>query len=635
MTSKNHTKGPSARFHRLRDLQVIGGFLDGARFSFTEGLNCLIGPRGSGKSTAVELIRFAFDQGPTSADGSAAQRRFQSLIEANLSGGQVQLDIETADGMRYRVTRKVDEDPIIQDSNGEPLDLQFKTGALFHPDVFSQNDVEMIADHPSIQLELIDGFKRDELREANARIRKGIQILAENADQIRKLEDSIETITVELRELPNLKETLKGMANVPGAKAEEINQAHAARTQREKESAATEAGEVLLQKFVADLKLRLEILQRDAEAVYPVAKPETPNASLVTAHRQRFEGTCARATALISDAAKQLTAEVQALEAIRADLLKAHQKQEIAFQEFIKKVNASNEQTRERLRLEKKKVALEARKREQEGFRKRLEKLWSDRQQYLDRLSELSDERYQLRQAVADDINAQLAPNIRVSVRQNDDRTALQELLTDLLASARTQPRLAAQRIAETLSPQKLLEFIEAGDSRAFSEWAGLGETMGQKVFAALQSREARLRIEAVILDELTTIELLDGGEYKDSRDLSTGQKCTAILPILMLDSARPLIIDQPEDNLDNSFVYDGIVQSVQKVKNRRQLLFITHNPNIPVLGEAERIFVLRSSGKNAAIEKAGTVDDCRDQIVRLLEGGEKAFMLRKERYKY
>ena len=114
---------------------------------------------------------------------------------------------------------------------------------------------------------------------------------------------------------------------------------------------------------------------------------------------------------------------------------------------------------------------------------------------------------------------------------------------------------------------------------------------------------------------------------------LSTGQKCTAILPILLLDSDNPLIIDQPEDNLDNRFIFQTVVESVRRVKQHRQLILITHNPNIPVLGDAEQVVVLESNGVRARLAREGNVDACKDEIVTLLEGGVEAFQKRGERY--
>ena len=128
-------------------------------------------------------------------------------------------------------------------------------------------------------------------------------------------------------------------------------------------------------------------------------------------------------------------------------------------------------------------------------------------------------------------------------------------------------------------------------------------------------------------------IELKDGTDYKNSAGLSTGQRCTVILPILLLQSERPLLIDQPEDNLDNAFVYDTIVRNLQEAKGGRQLIFATHNPNIPVLGEADRVFVFSSDGRKGHVTHRGGVDDVKEQVEHLLEGGKEAFVLRMQRY--
>ena len=105
------------------------------------------------------------------------------------------------------------------------------------------------------------------------------------------------------------------------------------------------------------------------------------------------------------------------------------------------------------------------------------------------------------------------------------------------------------------------------------------------------------------------------------------------ILPILLLESERPLLIDQPEDNLDNAFVYDTIVKSLRNAKGGRQLIFVTHNPNIPVLGEADRVFVFASDGRQGTVTHRGTVEDVKEQIEHLLEGGKEAFVLRMHKY--
>ena len=104
----------------------------------------------------------------------------------------------------------------------------------------------------------------------------------------------------------------------------------------------------------------------------------------------------------------------------------------------------------------------------------------------------------------------------------------------------------------------------------------------------------------------------------------------------------RYLIVDQPEDELDNRFITEGVVPRMREEKRRRQFIFSTHNANIPVLGDAELILGLTASGDaynrgNAVIrtEHAGSIDarEVRELVEEILEGGEDAFETRRLKY--
>jgi ABC-type lipoprotein export system ATPase subunit len=253
----------------------------------------------------------------------------------------------------------------------------------------------------------------------------------------------------------------------------------------------------------------------------------------------------------------------------------------------------------------------------------------------LQRLSELGDERFAVREAVAHQINAHLSPAIRVSVAQYGNPERYQRLLEEGLKGARVKHLIVAQKLAGTLWPADLAAAVRRRDAGYLMEKAELNPDQADKVVAAMTHSPLLFELETVELLDLPRIELKDGQAYKDSLSLSTGQKCTAILPILLLDSDNPLLVDQPEDNLDNRFIFEAVVDSIRKVKTRRQMIFVTHNPNIPVLGDAERVFVLDSDGANARKANEGSVDQCKTEIVTLLEGGEEAFKARKCRYAY
>jgi len=118
---------------------------------------------------------------------------------------------------------------------------------------------------------------------------------------------------------------------------------------------------------------------------------------------------------------------------------------------------------------------------------------------------------------------------------------------------------------------------------------------------------------------------------------LSTGQKATAILLLLFLDSDAPLVVDQPEDDLDNRFITEEVIPKMRNEKRKRQFVFSTHNANIPVLGDAELILGLSASGEESQIlpEHRGAIDSksVRDLVGKVLEGGKEAFETRRKKY--
>src|SRR5438552_5227271 len=100
-------------FHRLRSLKIEGGFLDGCTFEFADQLNCLIGGRGTGKTTVLELIRWVLDQPSTQNGRGKEAEKLERLIKTNLGSGTARAKIETAEGAIYLVERSVGEEPRI------------------------------------------------------------------------------------------------------------------------------------------------------------------------------------------------------------------------------------------------------------------------------------------------------------------------------------------------------------------------------------------------------------------------------------------------------------------------------------------------------------------------------------------
>ena len=125
-------------------------------------------------------------------------------------------------------------------------------------------------------------------------------------------------------------------------------------------------------------------------------------------------------------------------------------------------------------------------------------------------------------------------------------------------------------------------------------------------------------------------------GEFKSLSTASAGQKTTAILTFILSYGDTPIILDQPEDDLDNRLVYDLIVHKLKQAKENRQIIIVTHNANIPVNGDSEYIISMDSESRFLKVFSEGSVDkkEIKKDICDVMEGSEKAFEMRSNRYK-
>jgi hypothetical protein len=623
----------AAQSHRLRSIQISGGFLDGTQIELSDGLNCLIGARGTGKTSVLELVRYALDALPPAGDPE--RQRIEKLLEANLGKGTVELIIETREGLTYKVIRAWQDDPVVVTADGSPTEISLRAGGVFRADIFSQNEIERIAGRALSQLTLIDGFESEQIAQITSEIKTLTSKLATNATALMPLQDQIDGLNSEIAGLPGVEEKIKALGPITGQNAEAVTKGQTAKSLRQRETDAMEGMWQFLQEYDEQIgELSGAVAGRCGEW-FTRDMLTGPNGPAITGVRQKLLDGGAEIDELLRQARVCVARMQSNLGDAGTGLSAAHARQEAAYQELIKHDLALRGQATERSQLERMKNNLLAKRRQRDQLIDKQAMLQRERTQHLQKLSELRDHRYAIRTGIARRINAALEPDIRVSIEQSGYLGQYQAMLEQALLGARVQRNVVAQRMVERMMPSELVALIRQGDVDGLAERAGLNDEQARKVVDVLKNTEALFALEAVELADRPRIELKDGDQYKESGALSTGQKCTTILPILLLDSDTPLLVDQPEDNLDNRFVCDSVVKGIRKVKATRQLVFVTHNPNIPVLGDADRVFVLESDGARARKAAEGSVDECRDAIVNLLEGGEQAFKRRQQRYAY
>jgi ABC-type sulfate/molybdate transport systems ATPase subunit len=180
------------------------------------------------------------------------------------------------------------------------------------------------------------------------------------------------------------------------------------------------------------------------------------------------------------------------------------------------------------------------------------------------------------------------------------------------------------------LSPREFVELVELGNVEVLASRADISEERAGRIINHLtgQGTEAFLKAD---VEDAVTLELLDGVEYKPTDVLSVGQRCTVVLPILLAHQDQCLVVDQPEDNLDNAFIVDTVVKALAGRGTAAQSIFATHNANIPVLGDADKVFLMTSNGEWGTVDVEGPLasPSVVAAITEVMEGGREAFMRR------
>ena len=617
----------------IEKVEISGGFLPGLSVTIPQGLTCIIGPRGSGKSTLVEAVRFAL------CGISTAPKHCADLIQANLAGGALVTITAFADGSnRYTIKRGLKQNPVLLTSDGRTINtVDLDRGTFLPLDAYSSIEIEAIADEALGQRRrnLLDELRSEQMRSIHLSLAESTRALETNADRIRTTQRTIDDLTEQIEELGDVRARLSALAPSDRESAEDFVRLTRQQQLDQREIAKLDSADRDLKMF----EETLERLRTEAQKVFAarLAEEQSANADtlrhydkLLAASKAPVEKHLSAIKIRIREAQEALAQARQSLSEIQTshagDLAKLTTLNQAASEQA--RVRASLEQQVAKLEaLEQQRVELNA---ESNALFERRKSLKADYILMRDSVSNLRDE-------VASELQHEAGQRVRIRVMRNADHLSYQQMLMEGLKGARVRNQNEILATLMQLRPEQLAQLLQSNDLDSFEQLTHFGKERSVKILDAFRDSVDPLSLEITAIEDRIAIELnvatAGRPHFKDASDLSRGQKCTALLPILLARRDNPLIIDQPEDNLDNHFIFETVVNAVQRMKKRRQMIFITHNANIPVLAEAELVLVMTSDGRIGAIEKRGSVDECREQIIDLLEGGREAFELRSKRY--
>jgi DNA repair ATPase RecN len=186
--------------HAVLSLNVTGGFLAGAQLEFADGLNCLIGGRGAGKTTALEFLRFGLGLMPDPKANPQRHRTVDALVKANLGNGQLRIELRTKTDLRYTASRSTHETVQVLNEVGTAVPISLDRDQIFGADVFSQNEIEEIASSPAAQLDLLDRFQEHETVAIGRELEQLQRQLDQSSIDLRRIDQEVDDARVRASE---------------------------------------------------------------------------------------------------------------------------------------------------------------------------------------------------------------------------------------------------------------------------------------------------------------------------------------------------------------------------------------------------------------------------------------------------
>jgi len=607
---------PPKREHSyLRRIAFEGDKLDGQTIDLSPELNTFIGIRGSGKSSILEAIRYALD---IDFGKNAADREYKegSVKNAVGSGGKVTLTALDRHGQEYDVRRILGEQPDVYVSGQLQPGINIRETVVHKPIYFGQKDLSNTGQ--GFENDLVEKLVGEKLLEVRHSIAVQRQAVIETTRRLKKLAD----VGEKQKEYENKKQDAEFRLGT--FKKHGVEEKLQKQVEFDQDGRTTkELGE-----FVAGYIQELDdFIARYADEFGTRGKYKSKQN--VEFFRDLFAvfDRIASGFATISTVAEQAKAALIEIktkgtdfDALRSALKEQFAEVSRTLSEELKSSGVTAIQPDEFLKLRKTidnaKQILASLRKEQEQQLVLKGQLSSE----LTLLNEQWHEEFKLIKRQLDQINEQETA-LQIEVEYKGDKDVFLKYLKDLLRGS---------KLRETT----LTEVVDQ-----FPDGAGIYREMDKVKTMIGTSAGTFEHYFGENLNALLTWQVPNRYSIKyhgkQLKHHSLGQRASAlILFVLSQRDNDVVIIDQPEDDLDNQTIYEDVIKLVRRLKPRTQFIFATHNPNIPVLGDAEQVIAC-SYDDDAIHAQVGSIDcpAIQDAIVSIMEGGAEAFQRRKDIY--
>jgi len=613
-------KPPPVPVTYIVGVHVHGQFISDLWLSFSPHCNGLIGVKGSGKTSILESLRFVLGADVPQTRAPAVNEHLNAILGP---GGKVTALVNRADGAKVLIERAFADKTFVLTFEDDRQERLSRPEALLFPAyILGWHEIEQAATEVNIRRLYIDTvavreqvrFLTEKAEAAAASIRSDHERAANAYAAFRNLE----------RQVARLKELRQGLKELTDANLIELRNQYQSATEHREALRATLARFQSARQGAKDHfgSLLAGFDRRTLEGPSPLS--QTVGAALNV-----VDGVL---SALDTGSSSVETKLAESIGNLEHQVAKADQDFQAFSEDYSRRLSGLTREQREMLESHRKVMEETANmptlERERDKAKQDLERLLRGLIELCAKVTTSLDQRNALRREKVQAFSEQLRPfDVRMSVAGLQAPQQFQDYNQRYSHGAGAWNDMRS-RFSDRLGHLSLKKGYENLLSDLLSGYYLFFEHSEFGFFVS------------VFEDDDLQIELKVGtGEqdYRTISQLSAGQRCTAIFPVLLKQQAGPLVVDQPEDNLDNRHIASSISPVLLDDKRTRQVMFTSHNANLVVLTDPELIVTFESNGSNGWIEEQGFLATPRSAITKhvlqILDGGERALELRQRKY--
>ena len=611
-------------YSHIIGIHISGQFIQDEWVAFNPSLNCLIGCKGSGKTSILECLRFVLGTLIPKERKESVSKHITHILG---SSGFVECLVKREDGSNALFIRRADSPHRLRiiESDDSVKEIENSESVEFQAAILGWHEIEGIADDPVARINLIDRLG----------IEKDIKALYRDIEN--KIENARDELPLFQRKFKNLDDKLKQRKNLRDKRntLKKLEEGNLLKLQTEYEQYIT------CEQKLDNLKERILKLKKHLQS-------EISN---------NFSGFLDD----FNEPAEYPNPIQETISGVKMNFSSLNLIQSVAENTFEEKLTEIENNISGNIQM----VKLEFSKFRQNIYDPEVNALAPEDKEILTRQIQIIEETKQLPEVELEcktleaEIKkiANLIYNICNDICNNRDKIC--ELRTGVVTKINQEIKTIKVKFLRSANKNSsaLFQQTHVTSSDIFTFVNTYGKHDIYENLKELFLKFSNLSIEvsdwdfkdllwdANFVDFLKVIDeddvelslVLQNGTTSPIQNLSAGQRCTTVFPLLLRIKTGPLILDQPEDNLDNRHIADVVAPEFLDKKKNQQFILTSHNANLVVLTDSDIIFHVDSDGSYGKITKTGffscSSSNIKDDVLSVLDGGETALLARQKKY--